>query len=90
MKHRLYIFAIWSAVVAAGAIATAGELPGPRTAAPAEEPAPIEREVPQATEDLSCPELTDGCQICIRGPDGEKRCSFPGIACQPSGWRCRR
>ena len=90
MKHRSHILAVLLAVLAAGGIVTAGELPGPRDLPPAEEPVPIEREARQTAEDLSCPELTDGCRICVQAPDGQKQCSFPGIACQPSGWRCQR
>ena len=38
----------------------------------------------------SCQEMTDGCLVCLRQTDGTPGCSFPGIACLPSGWRCTR
>jgi hypothetical protein len=40
--------------------------------------------------DRSCQEMTDGCLVCIREADGHPGCSFPGIACAPSGWRCTK
>jgi hypothetical protein len=40
--------------------------------------------------DQSCQEMTDGCLVCLRQADGTPGCSFPGIACAPSGWRCTK
>lgn len=39
--------------------------------------------------DPACTEMTDGCQVCRRHVEGKAGCSNPGIACQPSGWRCK-
>jgi len=37
----------------------------------------------------SCAERTNGCEVCIGGGEqGTLKCSLPGIACQPDGWRC--
>lgn len=38
--------------------------------------------------DPACIERTNGCEVCARGDDGKPKCSLPGIACQPDGWRC--
>ena len=35
-----------------------------------------------------CAEASNGCSICRFDVTGEPRCSSPGIACQPSVWRC--
>ena len=35
-----------------------------------------------------CREATNGCEICVYDASGAPRCSLPGIACQPSSWRC--
>lgn len=37
----------------------------------------------------ACREISNGCQICVRAADEKADCSFPGIACQPTGWMCR-
>ncbi len=38
--------------------------------------------------DADCREATNGCEVCRIEAGGRSQCSFPGIACQPSGWRC--
>jgi hypothetical protein len=35
-----------------------------------------------------CAEMTNGCEICVRGTAVE--CSTPGIACQPTAWQCKK
>jgi hypothetical protein len=35
-----------------------------------------------------CTEMTNGCEICVRGTKIE--CSTPGVACQPMAWQCRK
>jgi hypothetical protein len=35
-----------------------------------------------------CRSASNGCQICSRTAAGGVVCSTPGIACQPSEWRC--
>jgi hypothetical protein len=35
-----------------------------------------------------CTEMTNGCEICVRGSLIE--CSTPGIACQPVAWQCKK
>ena len=35
-----------------------------------------------------CAEMTNGCEICVRGTAVE--CSTPGIACQPVAWQCKK
>ncbi len=42
----------------------------------------------QRTLDASCQEATNGCEVCRIEAGGRSQCSLPGIACQPSGWRC--
>lgn len=36
----------------------------------------------------ACREVTDGCQVCVRGTGNLAHCSTPGIACAPAGWMC--
>jgi len=60
------------------------ELPQAKTEAPSEDgtlAAHLDR-------DPACTERTNGCEICARDIDGKPKCSLPGIACQPDGWRC--
>ena len=38
--------------------------------------------------DQGCREASNSCEVCVRTPQGEARCSTPGIACQPATWRC--
>lgn len=35
-----------------------------------------------------CTEMTNGCEVCVRGTKIE--CSTPGIACQPVPWQCKK
>ena len=35
-----------------------------------------------------CIEWTNACQVCVRGEDGEPKCSTAGIACQPAALVC--
>lgn len=35
-----------------------------------------------------CAEASNGCSVCRFDTTGAPRCSTPGIACQPSAWRC--
>ena len=41
----------------------------------------------QIEGDPDCRERTNGCEVCLGG-NGRLQCSTPGIACQPSSWRC--
>ena len=60
-----------------GAWPATAKLPTPATPLPAlVEPA------------AQCRESTNGCAICRVDLHGVKHCSLPGIACQPTGWRC--
>jgi hypothetical protein len=62
----------------------------------AETPAPAAPVAAAPTHDLfaaeqpDCRELTNGCQVCVRGDGGQPRCSMPGIACQPRAWSCNQ
>ncbi len=47
-----------------------------------------EQQQPGSRTLADCAEATNGCTICRYDSQGEPRCSLPGIACQPSGWRC--
>lgn len=40
-----------------------------------------------AASSPQCTEMTNGCEICVRGAAIE--CSTPGIACQPAAWQCK-
>ena len=64
---------------------------GPPLPTPA---APIAAPHPQSIDGRfaaapSCREMTDGCRVCVRRADGAAACSLPGIACTPTGWRCK-
>ena len=62
------------------AMAAWSQLPGPT---------PLEPETGAPREEAAaCRERTNGCVICRRDATGAEHCSLPGIACQPSGWRC--
>ena len=37
---------------------------------------------------VDCREATNGCEVCRIDAGGRSSCSLPGIACQPSSWRC--
>ena len=41
-----------------------------------------------AAANPQCTEMTNGCEVCVRGTGIE--CSTPGIACQPVAWQCRK
>ena len=41
-----------------------------------------------ARADPQCTEMTNGCEVCVRGTAIE--CSTPGIACQPAAWQCKK
>jgi hypothetical protein len=41
-----------------------------------------------ARANAQCTEMTNGCEICVRGDLIE--CSTPGIACQPAAWQCKK
>jgi hypothetical protein len=60
------------------------------TSAPQDERQLTEEKAVQAygSDNETCREWTDGCIICLRGPDRIASCSLPGIACQPHGTAC--
>ena len=36
----------------------------------------------------ACREVSNSCEICVRGAGDRASCSTPGIACLPTGWTC--
>lgn len=43
-----------------------------------------------ATANPRCPEMTNGCEVCVRDAGARIECSTPGIACQPVAWQCKK
>ena len=56
--------------------------------ATAQLPAPVMPPPPLVEPVAQCRESSNGCEVCRVDLHGVKHCSLPGIACQPSGWRC--
>ena len=64
------------------------QLPGPPvTADDARPPAPGSL-ADFVSANPACREISDGCQVCVRGANNNAQCSTPGIACAPTGWQC--
>lgn len=66
-------------------------------AGPARCDAPKPEKLPAAVSVLaygaanpSCLEWSDGCVTCAREGAGDKKCSTPGVACQPGETLCKR
>lgn len=72
-------------VVLALAGAAWAQLPAPQTPPPG--PSVPVGEPPTGVQATDCRESSNGCQVCL-GDVRSGRCSMPGIACQPSAWRC--
>ena len=86
---RVGIVAIvsWAAIgAAAGQPLPLPELPVPSLDRPAE-PGTLAEAM---SREPACRERTNGCEVCIAAGTAVARCSLPGIACQPEGWRCVR
>ena len=74
-----------------GAQVAAADTPAPSvTPAPPETRQATEEKAVQAygSDNPTCREWTDGCIVCLRGPDPVASCSLPGIACQPRATTC--
>ena len=93
MRHRAFVTGL---TLVALILAFASLLPArarlapPPAAADTEQPPPAERLAGYLERNASCHAVTDGCHVCVRTTANKAHCSTPGIACQPTGWQCRR
>lgn len=91
MRDTRYItYRLVPALLLTGALLASAraQLPSPPKSPDSTLPAAADSIATYVARNPGCHEITNGCQVCVRTATNEARCSTPGIACQPSGWRC--